>query len=110
MTARIRSRDGSLVFTVPDDVAVVSVDGKTGTWLRSRLASGNYGSVPPADPATIPVILAPVVKALAVQSTLESGPLPPEHLVSRGALTSLSIDPRLSSPVEVFPSPDVGGP
>ncbi len=78
------TQDGSVVFTVPNDVAAVPIAGKTGTWLRARLASGHYGSMPATDGTAILVMRAPSVKSVAVRSTLERGPLPPEHLVSAG--------------------------
>jgi hypothetical protein len=56
------------------------------------------------------VVFAPAIRSIAVQSTLDRGPLPPEHLVSQGSLMSRQIDPRLASPVDAFPSPDVDGP
>ena len=104
------TQDGSVVFTVPNDVASITVAGKTGPWLRARLASGHYGSMPATDGTAIVVIRAPAVKSIAVRSTLERGPLPPEQLVSQGALTSVQIDPSMTSAVDAFPSPDVGGP
>jgi predicted phage baseplate assembly protein len=104
------TQDGSLVFTVPNDVASIIIAGKTGPWLRARLASGHYGSMPATDGTAIVVMRAPAVKSIAVRSTLERGPLPPEQLVSQGALTSVHIDPSMPSAVDAFPSPDVGGP
>jgi hypothetical protein len=103
------TRDGALAFTVPDDVAAVSIAGKTGPWLRARLASGHYGTIPATNGTAIVVMRAPAVKSIAVRSTLERGPLPPEHLVSEGALTRMRIGPPLPSSVNAFPSPDVDG-
>jgi hypothetical protein len=34
---------GSIHFTVPEDIAEVSIDGDTRRWLRARLAGGSYG-------------------------------------------------------------------
>jgi predicted phage baseplate assembly protein len=104
------TQDGSLVFSVPNDVTAITIAGKTGPWLRARLASGQYGSTPATDGTASPMIRAPAVKSLAVRSTLERGPLLPEHLVSQGALMSVQIDPSMPSPVDAFPSSDVGGP
>ena len=104
------TQDGSLVFTVPNDVAAVAIAGKSGSWLRARLASGHYGSTTATDGIAIAVMRAPAVKSLEVRSTLERGPLQPEHLVAQDALTSVRMDPRMPSPVDAFPSPDVEGP
>jgi hypothetical protein len=104
------TRNGVLVFTVPNDVAAVVIAGKSGSWLRARLASGHYGNVTATDGTAMPVVPAPAIQSLAVRSTLERGPLLPEHLVSQGALTSVRTDPRMPSPIDAFPSPDVDGP
>ena len=104
------TQDGSLVFTVPDDVAAVPIAGKLGPWLRARLASGHYGTIPASDGTAVVAMRAPAVKSIAVRSTLERGPLRPEHVVSEGALTRTRIGPPMPSPVDAFPSPDVGGP
>ena len=104
------TQDGSLVFRVPNDVTAITIAGKAGPWLRARLTSGHYGSMPATDGTAIPVVRAPAVKSLAVQSTLERGPLPPEHLISEGALTRMRIGPPTPSPWDAFPSPDVDGP
>ena len=101
------TQDGSVIFTVPNDVAAVPIAGKPGTWLRARLASGHYGSMPATDGTAMVVMRAPAVKSVAVRSTLERGPLPPEHLVSAGAL---QINPDMHLPTDAFPSPDVSGP
>ena len=107
---RSLTRDGSLVFTVPADVAAIAIAGKSGPWLRARLASGHYGSDIAIDGSAMAVPRAPAIRSLAVQSTLERGPLLPEHLVSTGALAHRQIDPRLAMPVDAFALPDVDGP
>jgi predicted phage baseplate assembly protein len=104
------TRDGSLIFTVPDDVATTILEGKSGSWLRARLASGSYGGIPAPNATTVPVMRAPAIRSLAVRSTLEASPLQPEYLISRNGLTQLSIDPRIPTPVDVFPAFDVAGP
>jgi hypothetical protein len=104
------TQDGTVAFTVPDDVAAIAIAGKSGHWLRARLASGHYGSMPAADGPALGVPRAPAVKSLAVRSALERGPLPPEQLVSEGALSRVRIGPPMPSPVGAFPSPDVEGP
>lgn len=107
---RSLTQDGTLMLTIPADVAAVTIAGKSGPWLRARLAAGHYGSTKPTDVSIIAVPRAPAIRSLAVQSTLERGPLAPEHLISQSALTSRQIDPRLPSPVDAFPLPDVDGP
>ena len=104
------TQDGALAFTVPDDVATVSIGGKTGPWLRARLVSGHYGTVPAADGTTLVVQRAPAVKSVAVRATLQRGPLPPEHLAAEGALTRTRIVPPMPRSFDAFPSPDFDGP
>jgi hypothetical protein len=104
------TQDGALVFSVPDDVSAIPIAGKTGAWLRARLVSGHYGTIPAIDGTTMVVQRAPAVRSIAVRSTLERGPLPPEHLVSEGALTKTRIGAPMPSPVDAFPSPDIDGP
>jgi predicted phage baseplate assembly protein len=104
------TQHGALVFTVPNDVAAVAIAGKIGPWLRARLVSGHYGSIPAAEGTSIVVMRAPAIQSLAVRSTLVRGPLRPDHLISCGALTSVQIDPSFPSPIDAFPSPDTGGP
>jgi Baseplate J-like protein len=103
------TQDGSVVFTVPNDVAGVTLAGKRGTWLRARLASGHYGTTV-ADGTPIPVMRSPALRSLAVRSTLERVAPEPEHLVSQGAFTSRRVDPPVSWPIDAFPPPDVDGP
>ena len=104
------TQDGSLFFTVPGDVASVNLAGKNGPWLRARLVSGDYGSIQATNGIAISVPRAPSIKSIAVRSTLERGPLQPEHLVSQGALMTVPCDPRLPTPIDLFPLPEVGGP
>ena len=104
------TQDGLVTFTVPNDVAAISIAGKTGPWLRARLASGDYGGTTPVDGTAVPVAFAPAVRSLTVRSTVERGPLQADLLVSQGALTSRRIDPRGLSSADLFPSPDVDDP
>jgi hypothetical protein len=104
------TQSGSISFTVPNDVAPMAIAGKQAIWLRGRLAGGHYGSILPSEGPPIPIPLAPLVRSLAVQSTLELGPLLPEYLVSHGAWTTKRLDPALPLPAEAFPTTDAKGP
>lgn len=102
------TKDGSLVFTVPQNVGTRTIAGKTGPWLRARLASGHYGDTEAPGGITAAVVRAPAIRSLSVQSTLHRGPIEAEHLVSQGALTSVRSLP--SQPASIFPVPDIDGP
>jgi hypothetical protein len=107
---RSLTQNGSLTFTVPDDVGDIAIAGESGPWLRARLASGNYGSATATDSTVMSMMCAPAIHSIAVRWTLESGPLKPEHLVSQGALTSTKLNPLALSSVDAFTLPDVDGP
>lgn len=102
------TQDGTLRFTVPADVAPVTLAGQRGPWLRARLASGHYGLDTAAGGVAVP--RAPAIKSLSVRSTLERGPLAAQWLVAQGALSFVRLDPALPAPADAFPSADVAGP
>lgn len=107
---RSLTQDGSLAFAVPADVGTMTIAGRSGPWLRARLASGHYGSAGATGGNSAAMVCAPVIRSLAVQSTLERGPLAAEQLVSQGPLLSAQLNPRIPLPVDAFQSPDVEGP
>jgi hypothetical protein len=106
---RSLTRDGSVMFTVPDGVASTPIAGKDGPWLRARLAGGHYGSAPAAPGATISVPRAPSIRKMAVRSTLETGRVVPDHLIAQGALSLHHIDPDAAA-IDVFVPADTPEP
>lgn len=103
------TRDGSVMFTVPDNVATLTVAGVQGVWLRAWLASGDWGidAAPgKAGEVGMTVPRSPSIRKMAVRSTLETGAVPVEHLFSQGALRLLAIDPRQMAPFDAFVAPD----
>ncbi len=102
--------DGTVMFTVPPDVASITVAGKHGPWVRARLVSGDYGRVAPPDNPQLWLPRAPAIRKLAVQSTLERGSLAAERFVRQGALTSAVLDAVAARPFDIFIAPDLDGP
>ena len=105
--------DGRIAFTVPDDIATLASGGKTGTWVRARLASGDYDA-DVANVANAGVHIAvprpPSIRKITVAATLERGPLPAERFVHQGALTSVVREAMPLTPFAIFVAPDVEGP
>jgi predicted phage baseplate assembly protein len=79
-------------------------------WLRARLASGHYGTVAVKDPVPMTVQRAPSIHTLSVQSSVQRGPVAPEHLALQGGLSVVRVDPASAAPFDVFLSPEVDGP
>jgi hypothetical protein len=104
------TQSGSISFVVPGDATPMVIAGKLAVWLRARLVAGHYGNILPTEGPPIPIQLAPVIRSIAVQSTLERGPMQPEHLVSQGALTSRLLDPAIPVATDAVPTADVDGP
>ena len=69
--ARLFVNNGGMQFTVPDDLAVTSVNGIEGHWIRFRMVSGIYGNShtitipgPPPSSFTTREIVSPVVESI----------------------------------------------
>ena len=110
---RALTAHGSVTFTVPDNIATTTVGGKPGTWLRARLASGDYDADVVTAGAHISVARPPSIRTLSVAATIERGPMPAERFVHQGALTSVVREGEPVTPAasfDIFPAPDVDGP
>lgn len=107
--SRSLTEDGTLTFTVPPDVTATAIAGKTGFWLRARLLSGNYGSSVASEFAALTLPNAPSIRELAVLSSLQRGPLAPDCIVRRGALTSVIQQSPLAGPFAIVVAPDSDG-
>lgn len=101
--------DGTLSFTVPNDVAPAPVAGKNGVWLRARLARGDWGSVPGHVEVEPPTPRAPSVRSISIQATLERGPVQPQALVREEALALSPLTLALGRPQPLYAGPDVDG-
>lgn len=108
---------GLLTFNVPAEVAPTTIAGVSGVWLRAVLVSGDYGTAhgtptgigtSGAEPPRTPK--APALHAVTVQSLLQRGPLPPDRIVTEGALVSSALVGAADLPFDLALAPDVDGP
>ncbi len=102
------TRDGCVVFEVPADPAVLTVAGRSGHWVRARLAGGHYGAPQVVDGVVYPV--APSIAALELRVTATTGPLPAAQLLRTGPLQAEPVDVALNPVFDAFPRPDTDGP
>ncbi len=107
---RSLTRDGSVMFTVPDGVASMPLAGKDGPWLRARLAGGHYGGTPTGPGVPVALPRAPSIRKMAVRSTLETGLVIPDHLIAQAAMSLHHIDPGSAATIDVFVPADTPEP
>ena len=102
------TQDGSVSFVVPDDVLALAIGGRSGAWVRARLAAGHYGAPQTVDGIMFPA--APSIASAIVRAEVEIGPVAPAPLLRAGPLDIVVID-AASTPVhDAFARLDAAGP
>ncbi len=102
------TQDGTISFTVPDDVMAMRIGGQHAPCVRARLASGHYRLKTGLGTAESPAS-APAVRAVHMGVTLRRERLPPQRLVSEGALVLAEVNPESTVPFALFPTADQPG-
>jgi len=112
--------DGTVSFRLPASAAVTSINGQEGSWIRARLASGNYGedarfhitthketgrAAEPLQSTLAP----PCIHTLSISYTVESGRRAFDAIVTRNSLAYEKIDLRDANSFQCFQPPEHAG-
>lgn len=102
------TEDGTVVLGIPSDAAPVTIAGQRGVWIRARLSSGHYGFRSLDADGKVKVPRGPVLRTLAVATSLSLGPVAPDAVWCEGAL---EVQPVVAAArIPAFTTPDVPGP